>query len=204
MTGTLGWAAARLSVEMNKNPAYILYSDPAALNKWGFRYVQFRATAYYFILPVLVYVVIKGMFTALGQDSGTTQAAALVIIEAIALIGASVLRPWIDKSTNSFNISICAINFLNAIFFLVFTGVLNQPGVVTGVMDVVFFVVNAVFSLVLLILVLVATIYAFALKNPNSRYQPAADDRTSFIKSQTQLTIELDALGATAGGNGKE
>lgn len=209
MTGTLAWAAmkviriAKRSVTMHKNPAYILYSDPSALNKWGFLYVQFRATAYYFILPVLVYTVVKGMFTAFGQNSGTLQAIALVLIEAIALIGASVIRPWMDKSTNTFNISICAVNFLNAIFLLVFTDIFNQPGLVTGVMGVIFFIYNAAFSLVLLILVLIATVYAFVRKNPDSRYQPVADDRASFIKSQTQLTTELDALGATARGDMK-
>ena len=209
MTGTLAWAAmkviriAKRSVTMHKNPAYILYSDPSALNKWGFLYVQFRATAYYFILPLLVYTVIKGMFIAFGQNSGTVQAIALVLIEAIALIGASVIRPWMDKSTNTFNISICAVNFLNAIFLLVFTDVFNQPGLVTGVMGVIFFIYNAAFSLVLLILVLIATVYAFIRKNPDSRYQPVADDRASFIKSQTQLTTELDALGATARGDMK-
>ena len=207
MTGTLAWAAmkviriAQRSVDMHKNPAYILYSDPSALNKWGFLYVQFRATAYYFILPTLVYIVIKGMFIAFGQNASTVQAIALVLIEAIILIGASVIRPWMDKSTNSFNIAICAVNFLNAIFLLVFTDVFNQPGLVTGVVGVVFFIVNAAFSLVLLILVLLATVYAFIRKNPDNRYQPMADDRASFIKSQTQLTTELDALGATARGD---
>jgi hypothetical protein len=207
MSGTLAWASmkviriAKRSVDMHRNPAYILYSDPAALNKWGFLYVQFRATAYYFILPVLVYTVIKGMFIAFGQKAGTVQAIALVLIEAIALIAASVLRPWMDKSTNTFNISICAVNFLNAIFLLVFTKVFNQPGLVTGVMGVVFFILNAAFSLVLLILVLIATIYAFVRKNPDTRYQPVADDRASFIKSQTALNTELDALGATARGD---
>ncbi|TVY58156.1 Flavin carrier protein, partial [Lachnellula suecica] len=207
MTGTLAWAAmkviriAKRSVAMHKNPAYILYSDPAALNKWGFLYVQFRATAYYYILPVLVYVLVKGMFIAFGQNSGTVQAIALVIIEAAALIAASVVRPWMDKSTNVFNIAICAVNFLNAIFLLVFTDVFNQPGLVTGVMGVIFFIVNAAFSLVLIILVLVGTAYAFIKKNPDTRYQPMGDDRASFIKSQTQLTTELDALGATARGD---
>jgi len=209
MTGTLAWAAlkviriAKRSVDMHKNPAYILYSDPTCLNKWGFLYVQFRATAYYFILPTLAYIVVKGMFVAFGQNSGTAQAIALLLIEAIILIGASVIRPWMDKSTNSFNIAICAINFLNAIFLLIFTDVFNQPGLVTGVVGVVFFIVNAAFSLVLLILVLIATIYAFVRKNPDSRYQPMSDDRASFIKSQTQLTTELDALGSTARGDMK-
>ncbi|KAL3427104.1 calcium-related spray protein [Phlyctema vagabunda] len=209
MTGTLAWAAtkviriAKRSVAMHKNAAYILYSDPSALNKWGFLYVQFRATAYYFILPFLVYILIKAMFIAFGQESGTLQAVALLIIEAAALIGASVIRPWMDKSTNTFNISITAINFLNAIFLLIFTDVFNQPGLVSGVIGVVFFIANAAFSLVLLILVLLATIYAFVRKNPDTRYQPVADDRASFIKSQTQLTTELDALGATARGDMK-
>jgi hypothetical protein len=207
MTGTLAWAAmkviriAKRSVEMHKNPAYILYSDPSALNKWGFLYVQFRATAYYFILPCLVYILVKGMFIAFGQNAGTVQAVALLLIEAIFLIGASVIRPWMDKSTNTFNIAICAVNFVNAVFLLIFTDVFNQPGLVTGVVGVVFFILNAAFSLVLLILVLIATIYAFVRKNPDTRYQPMSDDRASFIKSQTQLTTELDALGATARGD---
>jgi hypothetical protein len=209
MTGTLAWAAmkviriAKRSVVMHKNPAYILYSDPAALNKWGFLYVQFRATAYYFILPMLVYIIVKGMFIAFGQNSGTVQGIALVLIEATALIGASVIRPWMDKSTNSFNIAICAVNFVNSIFLLIFTNVFGQPGLATGIAGVLFFILNAAFSLVLLILVLIATVYAFIRKNPDSRYQPVGDDRASFIKSQTALTTELDALGATARGEMK-
>lgn len=133
MTVSLGWAAlkvfriAKRSVNMHKNPAYILYSDPTALNKWGFLYVQFRATAYYFIMPVLLYILLKGIFVAFGQGSGIAQAVGLVIIEAVFLIGVSILRPWMDKKTNSFNIAIAAINFLNVIFLLVFTSVFNQP-----------------------------------------------------------------------------
>ncbi|KAL8637470.1 MAG: hypothetical protein Q9228_005265 [Teloschistes exilis] len=206
MAVSLGWAAlkvyriAQRSVSMHKNPAYILYSDPTALNKWGFLYVQFRATAYYFIMPVLLYILVKGMFIAFGQGSGIAQAVGLVIIEAFFLIGVSILRPWMDKKTNAFNISIAAINFLNAIFLLVFTAVFNQPGIVTGVMGVVFFGINAVFAIILILMVLFATAWAIFSKNPDTRYQPMRDDRGSFIKSQTQLNTELDALGATARG----
>lgn len=79
----------------------------------------------------------------------------------------------------------------------------NQQGIVTGVMGVIFFVFNAVFALVLLLMVLIASVYALASKNPDTRYQPMRDDRGSFIKSQTQLNVgaELDALGATARGD---
>jgi hypothetical protein len=209
MSITLGWAAskviriARRSVAMHRNPAYILFSDPHALNKWGFLYVQFRASAYYFIVPFLAYILIKGMIIAFAQRNGVAQAIALIIIEAGALIAASVLRPWMDKSTNSFNIAICVVNFLNAIFLLIFTNVFGAPALVVGVVGVVLFVVNAAFSLVLLILIIVTTLIVFFRKNPDARYQFMHDDRASFMKSQTQLntTTELDALAATARGD---
>ncbi|KAH8702053.1 DUF907 domain protein [Talaromyces proteolyticus] len=210
MLGVLGWASfkvislARRSVTMHKNPAYILYSDPSCLNKWGFLYVQYRATAYYFVIPVLLYLLIKGMFIGFGQGKPVLQAVALLIVEAAFLVGVMVLRPWMDKKTNIFNISIAAVNFLNAIFLLVFSNVFNQPGMVTGVMGVIFFVINVVFALVLLILVLIASIYAIVSKNPDMRYQPMRDDRNSFIKSSTALNTELDALGNTARGGEME
>lgn len=74
---------------------------------------------------------------------------------------------------------------------------------VTGVMGIVFFVYNAVFALVMLILVLIASIYAIVSKNPDMRYQPMRDDRGSFIKSNTALNTELDALANTARGGGE-
>ncbi|KAM0511497.1 hypothetical protein ACHAPE_009852 [Trichoderma viride] len=194
---------ARRSIAMHRNPAFILYSDPQALNKWGFLYVQFRASAYYFIIPILFYTLIKGMFIALAQHSGVTQAIALIIIEAGLLIAGSVLRPWMDKSTNSINIAISAVNFINAIFLFIFTNVIDVPQLVVGVVGVVFFVLNAVMSLVLLLMVIVSTILNLIRKNPDARYQFMSDDRASFMKSQSQLgaTTELDALAATARGD---
>ena len=207
MTGILAWAASKVlligrrSKTMHKNPAYMLFSDPTSLNRWGFLYIQFRATAYYYIIPTLIYILVKGMFIALGQRSGTAQAIGLLIIEAVVLVAASVLKPWMDKSTNTVNISICSINLFNAICLLFFSDIFGQPDIVTGVMGVVFFVANAAFAFVLLVLVIVSTILAATRKNPDTRYQTMSDDRASFIKSQTALSTELDALGATARGD---
>lgn len=133
MLAILGWACskvirlARRSIAMHKNPAYILYSDPVSLNKWGFLYVQFKATAYYFIVPVLIYILIKGLFIGLAQGNGIVQAIALVVIEGVFLITVCVMRPYMDKKTNAFNIAISVINFISAIFLLVFTEIFNQP-----------------------------------------------------------------------------
>ena len=193
---------ARRSIDLHRNPAYILFSDPQTLNKWGFLYVPYRASGYYFFAPVLVHILIKSMFIALAQDKGIVQAVALLIIEAAALITTSVLRPWMDKSTNSFNIAIYAVNFINAVFLLMFTDVFDQPPLVTGVIGVVLWILNNVFALVLLLMLVITTVMIFVRKNPDSRYQYMLDDRTSFIKSQNNLSAnpELDALAATARG----
>jgi hypothetical protein len=133
MTGSLGFAAykvialAKKSVVMHQNPAYILYSDPAALNKWGFLYVQYRASAYYCVVPVLIYILAKTMFISIAQPAPLPQAIGLLVIELGVLVAACVMRPWMDKKTNVFNISIAAINFLNVILLLFFTSVFNQP-----------------------------------------------------------------------------
>lgn len=209
MSITLGWAAwkviriARRSVAMHRNPAYILFSDPQALNKWGFLYIQFRASAYYFILPVLGYTLVKAMFLAFAQASGAAQAIGFLLIEAAALITASVMRPWMDKSTNSFNIAISAVNLINSIFLLIFSDIFNQPPLVNGVIGLILFFLNAIFATILLLMVIITTVLVFYRKNPDGRYQFMADDRASFMKSQSQLTgtTELDALAATARGD---
>ncbi|KAI1422887.1 hypothetical protein F5Y12DRAFT_575956 [Xylaria sp. FL1777] len=204
----LFWASYKLiriahrSVALHRNPAYILYSDPQTLNKWGFLYIQFRASAYYFIVPVLGYTILKSFFIAFAQNAGTVQAIALLLIEAGALIAAAVLRPWMDKKINSFNIAICAVNFINAIFLLIFTEVFDQPDIVTGVVGVVLWILNAATTLILLLVLIISTAIVFFTDNPDGRYKFMGDDRTSFMKSQSQLAPngELDALAMTARG----
>lgn len=192
---------ARRSMREHKNPAFILYSDPDALNRFGFLYVQFRATAYYYIVPILIYLLIKCAVIAFGQGSGKVQAVIIFVVELAYLVLISWKKPYMDKATNGFNIGISAINFINSILFLFFSGIFPVPAYVAGVMGVVFFIINAVFSLVLLLMMLVSCIWAIFSKNPENRYQPMTDDRQSFIpnrKDEKTGDTELDALGASA------
>jgi len=211
MAASLAWASfkiisiARRSISMHRNPAYILFSNPQTLNKWGFLYVQYRASAYYFVAPILFYILIKGMFIGLAQASGTVQAVAFIVLDAAALITASVMRPWMDKSTNSFNIAICSINFVNAIFLFIFTDVLSVPPLVIGVVGVVLWIANAAFSLILLLMLIITTGIVLFHNNPDTRYQFMNDDRASFMKSQNNLhtSNQLEALAATARNSGR-
>ncbi len=95
------------------------------------------------------------------------------------------------------------MNFVNSIFVMIFTEVFNQPAIVTGVVGVALWVINMIFACILLLMLIGTSVFVFFRENPDGRYQYMADDRTSFMKSQTQLntTTELDALGATARGD---
>ncbi|KAH8682202.1 calcium spray protein [Xylariales sp. PMI_506] len=207
-TAALGWAAwkiiqiARRSVALHKTPAYILFGDPHALSKWGFLYIQFRASAYYFVAPLIGYIFVKSLFISLAQNSGIAQAIGFIIIEAAALITASVVRPWMDKKQNSFNIYIAVVNFINAICLLIFTDVFGQPPLANGVVGVVFWLLNAITTLILLIFLIVTTLFVFFRENPDGRYRFMSDERASFMKSSQSLSAanQLDALASTARG----
>lgn len=205
--GTLGTAAvktiliARRSTAMYQSPGYFLFSDSKTLNTFGFLYIPFRDSASYFIVPILVYVILKALFVALSQENGLVQAIAFLVIEAAAVITASILRPWMDKSSNGLNITIFVVNFLNAIMLFIFCNVFNAPKLMIGIVGVVMFVLNAAASLILLLIVLVSTATVFFGKNPDARYRFMADNRASIMKSRGNLPMELEALAATAKGD---
>ncbi|KAK1990166.1 TRP-domain-containing protein [Colletotrichum falcatum] len=207
---TLFWASfkviriAKQSILTHQNPAHVLFSNPAIINKWGFLYIQYRASAYYFIIPSIGYQFLKAAVVAFGQGSGIGQAVALMVTEAAALIGVSVLKPYMDKPTNSFNIAIFAINFINSVFLLVFTNVFNAPGIVVGSVGVVLFVVNASFALVLLLMVMVSSILVFwrvkgqPTTQPSQLNDPAVTGKGDRTENKGLLDLDEDDSAAAA------
>ncbi|ANZ75841.1 BA75_02383T0 [Komagataella pastoris] len=196
----------RSSIRNYKNPAYLLFGDTKILNKFGFLYVQFRADKYYWVLVLLVYTFLKSFFIAILQAHGKVQAVLVFALETLYFIGLCWLRPYMDKRTNALNIFISVVGVLNSIFFLFFSKIFNQPDVVSSVAAIVYFVVNAVCALILLIMTIVTCALALVRKNPDTRYQPMKDDRVSFIPRTTDggpqglnnNDTELQALGVAA------
>lgn len=209
--GTRVFLRGRRSVQQFKNPAYLLYGDGEFLNKFGFVYVQFRADCYYFVLICLTYVFLKSLFVAVLQKQGKAQSVIVFAIELIYLVGVCYIRPFMDKRTNAFNITIAVINTINALFFMFFSYIFGQPQIVGSVMGIVYFVLNAAFALFLLVFTIVTCVLALVYKNPDTRYQPMKDDRVSFIPrfdnkkgdrnsgaANDDDNYELMALGASA------
>ncbi|EDK39375.2 hypothetical protein PGUG_03473 [Meyerozyma guilliermondii ATCC 6260] len=201
----------RQSVKQFKNPAYLLFGDGEFLNKFGFIYVQYRADCYYFIGFTLIYVFLKSLFVAVLQTHGKVQSLIVFVIELVYMVLVCVFRPFMDKRTNAFNITIAVINTINALFFVFFSYVFKQPQIVASVMAIVYFIMNAVFALFLLLFTIITCVLALLYKNPDTRYQPMKDDRVSFIPrfdrpqgaadgkiNEREDDMELMALGATA------
>ncbi|SCU96081.1 LAMI_0F05138g1_1 [Lachancea mirantina] len=194
----------RESLKLYKTPAYLLYGDANFLNRYGFLYVQFKADMYWWLIPLLAYLLLRSLFVAVLQDQGRAQSVVVFVIEVVYFVAICWVRPYLDKRTNAYNIVIHLVNFLNSLFFLFFSNIFKQPQIVSSVMAIILFVLNAVFALFLLIFTIVTCALALIYKNPDARYQPMKDDRVSFIpKVQTngaasKSETELFELGKAA------
>ena len=184
----------RMSKRLYKNPAYLLFGDANFLNRYGFLYTQFRADRYWWLLPLLCYGFFRSLFVAVLQEHGKAQALILFIIELFYFVCLCWIRPYLDKRTNIFNIFIHLVTLINSLFFLFFSNLFKQPPIVSSVMAIVLFVLNAVFALFLLLFTIITCSMALWQKNPDSRYEPLKDDRVSFIpKIQGPNTSLLDS-----------
>ncbi|CDO92102.1 unnamed protein product [Kluyveromyces dobzhanskii CBS 2104] len=209
--GIIGYASyrtiffARQSVQLHNNPAAILYGDQRVLNKYGFFYTMFSAKFYYWSCVIMTHNFVKGIFIAFAQGSGKTQALALFIIDLAYFVAIIKFKPYLDRATNILNILISTVTLVNSFLFLFFSDLFGQPHSVASIMAWVFFILNAAFSLILLILILVYVGFVIFSKNPDVRFRPANDDRTSFQRQSANVGAmdksvadELLALGTVA------
>lgn len=208
--GILSWTCFRVfkfansSIKSHNNPAAVLYGDQRVLDKYGFFYTMFDANKYWWGGVILIHTFIKAVFISFCQSSGKTQAMVFWIID-MAYMGALIYyQPYLDRSTNILNILIQTVTTINSFLFTFFSNIYGQPGAVASIMGWVFFVLNAAFSLILLVMILVLCSLVFFSKNPDTRFKPAKDDRTSFQRGSFHAdankgpTAELLALGLAA------
>ncbi|KAJ5960072.1 TRP-like family [Penicillium vulpinum] len=205
-TGVLAFATFKVfqrairSKQQHNTPAYTLYSDPATLNQWGFLYIYYRAPVYYFLVPTLVYTIAKGMTIAFAQPAPVAQSIILLIVEILMMLATAIIKPFMSKGANVIAIIATVLASLNSIFILVFSNIFDQPPLMTGILGVLFFILNAIFTLVLLIYLLIGIVFAIFFKKPDTKYKPLGDDRNSFLWSGTGTTTELSSLEKIARG----
>lgn len=194
MTATLGVGLYKVVRAPTRGDlTYGLSPNP---NEWEFLRAQYKPAAYFFATIGFAYIFLRSAFVGLSQASAVVQAIAFLLLQAAILIAVSIYKPWSDRRANIFNISIKAITSLNAILLLFFLGILKQPTLVTGIMGVAFFVINAITTLILILTVLIAAgITIFSKRTPSTcLYKPLPDANPistplpTTTQSQTELT----------------
>ncbi|KAG5519656.1 hypothetical protein PMAC_001812 [Pneumocystis sp. 'macacae'] len=183
---------ARRSLKFHKTAAYILYSDSKILTKWGSLYIQFSASAYYFIVPLLFFILLRSTFIALSQGNPLVQAIAFFIIQLTYFFLIVYIRPFLDRKTNIFSATVAAINLLNSVFILIFANESHIYDMIVAIFGIIFFLVNCTFALVLLILLIIVSIYAIVSENPDILHEQMEDDRSEFIKSKTNFSSDTE------------
>lgn len=207
------WKVVRLgkkSVKEYNNPAAVLYGDSKVLNKYGFCYTMFQAEKYWFGIVLIGYNLLKGIFIGLCQYSGKASALAIFIFDLAYTIYLIIQAPYLNKPTNILNYLMSVVTTINSFLFLFFSDLFGQPAPVASIMGWVFFILNAAFSFCLLIMIIAFIAFILISKNPDARFAPAKDDRTSFQrmssvkhrsynnKQDNQGANELLALGLAA------
>ncbi|OGM49675.1 hypothetical protein ABOM_001782 [Aspergillus bombycis] len=191
---------ARATKGLNETLACSLHFDSRCMAQWGYLYAHYRAHAFYFIIPLLLYTFLKGITIAFAQQNPLAQAIVLLILEAGFLIGTAIVRPYVDKKANAFAIAAAAINLANAIFCLIFTNIFDQPDLMTGIVALLFFFLNAIFTLVLVIFLLIGLFYACRLKDPTADSWRSYHNRISLqsmrrlLRRESRQTLELVPL----------
>ncbi|KAG4306534.1 hypothetical protein PORY_000522 [Pneumocystis oryctolagi] len=197
---------ARRSLKFHKTAAYILYSDSKILTRWGSLYIQFSASAYYFIIPLLFFILLRSMFIALSQNNPLVQAIAFFIIQLTYFSLIVYIRPFLDRKTNIFSATVAGIDLLNSIFMLIFSDESHISDIIVAIFGIIFFIINCAFALILLILLIIVSIYAIVSENPDILHEQIEDDRSEFIKSKTNFfsDVELNLPKQTNGSEFKE
>ncbi|KAK6200372.1 uncharacterized protein RJT21DRAFT_43546 [Scheffersomyces amazonensis] len=173
------------SIQKHKNPAAILYGDGKFLNKFGYCYTMFHANKYWFGVVILSYNFIKGIFIAFCQGSGKASALILFIVDLAYTAYLIYVGPYLNKPTNILNYLISIVTTLNSFLFIFFSDLFGQPASVASIMGWVFFILNAAFSLILLVFIIVLIVMSIISKNPDARFAPAKDDRSSFQRKSS-------------------
>lgn len=195
----------RKSIEQYNNPAAILYGNQEVVNKYSWFYSMFRAEYYWWGGIILLVFFAKAVVIACGQGSGKAQSLIFFIIDLGFFITIIRIKPYLDRVTNIINILMQTVSLVNSFLFLFFSNLFGQPAPVASIMAWVFFILNAAFSFILLMLILFYTVLVLTSKNPDLRFKPVKDDRMAFTQVNdldSNAENELLALGRTANEHG--
>lgn len=146
-----------------------LYDDKETWTKYSIFYDCYRRGYWWLFVPVIGYMLAKGIVLAAADGSGRMQTISVLIIEAIMLVLLLWSRPYERKSGNVINIVIAVVRVLSVVCILVFVeefGIEESTQTVTGI---VLIAVQSTLTVVLVILIAWNGINACCQANPHRK-----------------------------------
>lgn len=189
------------SIQKFNNPAALLYGDSKVLSKFGFCYTMFQAEKYWFGIILMGYNLVKAIFIGLCQYSGKTSVLVIFILDLAYTIYLIIQGPYLNKPTNILNYLMSVVTTINSFLFLFFSDLFGQADPVASIMGWVFFILNAAFSFCLLMMIIAFITFVLISKNPDARFAPAKDDRTSFQRMSSVKHNSFNNKGNKQGAN---
>jgi len=192
-TAILAFFAIRITVlakrakRMEGTPAQ-LFEDKKNLRRYGIFYDQYKATFWWFFIPFICYLFIKGAFIALGDGHGLIQSAGQIGCEVALLILLIIGRPFNTTAGNVINICISVARVISVVGVLVFTVELQITPTTKTVTGLVLIVVQSVVTAALAILIAVNAIIVCCKENPHVKKRHAAEKAAEEARMRDNLT----------------
>ncbi|KAH0538480.1 hypothetical protein FGG08_004929 [Glutinoglossum americanum] len=188
-TGILGYFSFRIwqvakRAKMVDGDSSKLFDDKETWVKYSLFYDQYKKDLWWIFIPLIIYMLAKGIILAAGDGHGLAQSIGQLICEGLLLILLLWNRPYETTAGNVIHIIISVARVLSVVCVLVFAselGIQQQTKTITGV---VLIVVQSVLTGLLAILIAVNAIIICCRENPHRKRRKEAE----------KLNRDLDAL----------
>ncbi|KXJ86144.1 hypothetical protein Micbo1qcDRAFT_36635 [Microdochium bolleyi] len=181
-----------------------LYNDKEHWVKYSLFYESYKKSYWWVFVPVILYMLSKGLVMAALDGKGMSQTIGLIIVEALMLGMLLWNRPFERRSSNIINIAIQVVRVLSVVCILVFVDQFGISQSTQTVVGVVLIVMQSVLAGILAILLVWNAFIACCKENPHRKRRKEMEKERQLREAEGDLT-PLDARNTLLmSGSGKE
>lgn len=176
------WSTAR-KLKQAEGDSSGLYENKSIWVKYSLFYESYKKDYWWIFVPVIVYLLAKGVAIAVMDGSGMAQTISSLVIEALMLGLLLWSRPFERKSSNVINIMIQVVRVLSVVCILVFVEEFGIRQTTQTVAGVVLIAVQSALAGILALLIAWNAIVACCKENPHRK-------RRKEMGKSAQLSIQ--------------
>ncbi|GAO18101.1 uncharacterized protein UV8b_02941 [Ustilaginoidea virens] len=182
------WSVVR-KLKQQDGDASAMFEDKSIWVKYSLFYESYKKQYWWLFIPVILYMLAKGVAIAAGDGHGMAQTIAQMVIEGLMLCLLLWSRPFERRSSNIMNIVIQVVRFLSIGLILVFVEEFGIKQTTQTVAGVVLIAVQGALTAVLAILIAWNAINVCCKMNPHRKRRKEAEK----LKREMDNLTPLDA-----------